>query len=132
MYPLVSIFFLFGFTSGIVQFFDYVELDPAFDYTCTGVLNQQVQCDAGLPWALDAGYLDTDTLTSMCTSSCAASLATWLRRANGACSTLHTESSGDQFLPSMYVETVVEKYNIMCLQNRYVMVTTGNLFCVSS
>jgi hypothetical protein len=116
--PLVSILFFSGLAFGQVQLLNVSQTQTGWDYTCVGVLNQQVVCDPSLAWAGNGRFEDSSTLTAVCTSTCTASLATWLRRANGACTTQVTAFDGSTFLPSIYVESIVENYNMLCLQNK--------------
>jgi hypothetical protein len=118
LYPFVSTVLFGGLAFGNVQLLNISLTQSGWDYTCVGVLNQQVVCDPALAWAGSNGrFEDSSTLSTVCTSTCTASLATWLRRANGACSAQVVAPDGSTFLPSMYVETIVEDYNVLCLQS---------------
>ncbi|KAJ3577806.1 hypothetical protein NPX13_g2762 [Xylaria arbuscula] len=95
--------------------------------TCEAVMNQNVTCDAsllalgqlGLPHGLPE-LLPSSQLTSLCTTTCSASLATWERRIQGACGTQYwpdSDGSGGSFLLSERAERFVEIYNAICLKN---------------
>lgn len=87
--------------------------------TCVDVINQQVQCNASLSWAGRTGGFETDdTINGLCSTPCASSLSTWLRRINGACTTSRLlRIDGYAVLPAYYAEVFIERYNLVCLQN---------------
>ncbi|KAH8163293.1 hypothetical protein CIB48_g4955 [Xylaria polymorpha] len=95
--------------------------------TCEAVMNQNVTCDPsllslgqlGLPHGLPE-LLPASQLTSLCTTTCSASLATWERRIQGACGAQYwpdSDGGGGSFLLSERAENFVEIYNAICLKN---------------
>lgn len=86
--------------------------------TCVAVLNQEVQCNATLSWAGRSGkFLTDDTVNGLCSDTCSGSLATWMRRINGACDTRLQRDDGYAVLPAYYAEVFIERYNLVCLEN---------------
>ncbi|KAI1120092.1 hypothetical protein F5Y10DRAFT_290339 [Nemania abortiva] len=110
-----------------VQLFPFTATGTNVTATCAAVLNQNVSCDAsllelgqfGLPHGLPE-LLPASQLTSLCTTTCSASLATWQRRIQGACGSVYwpdPNGDGGSFLPSALAETFAEVYQAVCLQN---------------
>jgi hypothetical protein len=99
------------------QFYNFTTDATNLSSLCVAVLNQAVTCDPALIWAGMGRFEDDATLSAVCTSACATSLATWLRRAVGACTTRYVDTTGNALLPAYFVETVVENYNVLCLKN---------------
>ncbi|KAI2463544.1 hypothetical protein F4781DRAFT_416270 [Annulohypoxylon bovei var. microspora] len=96
--------------------------------TCIAVLNQQVTCDGTLASAGDVVqnspvfgtplFLNSSQLTTLCTTTCQSSLATWERRIAGACgSTLYEQPDGSMAAPPVFAERFAEIFNSMCLKN---------------
>ncbi|ORY04390.1 hypothetical protein BCR34DRAFT_57224 [Clohesyomyces aquaticus] len=104
------------------QFYNLTTTDTNLSSTCVTVLNQAVTCNASIEWAGRGRFEDDETLQGLCTSSCTTSLLAWLRRASGACTVRYNDGKGSATLPALWVETVVENYNLTCLQN-------GGKFC---
>jgi hypothetical protein len=105
-------------TAAQIQIYNLTTLSTNFSATCVGVLNQAQTCDEALLWAGYGGrYESDDILATLCTSACAASLATWLRRAGGACTQRYVDEVGNAILPAYFVERIAENYNLLCLKN---------------
>lgn len=103
-----------------IQIFNFTTAYTNLSSTCVSVLNQAVACDSSLQWAGRGRYEASGTLTALCTTGCTSALSTWLRRASGACTTRYVDSSGNAILPAYWVEGIVENYNLVCVQNRFV------------
>jgi hypothetical protein len=99
------------------QFYNFTTAATNLSSTCVAVLNQAVTCDPALGWAGMGRFEDDATLSAVCTSTCATSLATWLRRALGAGTTRYVDRTGNALLPAYFVESVLENYNVLCLKN---------------
>ncbi|OTA63983.1 hypothetical protein K449DRAFT_380920 [Hypoxylon sp. EC38] len=84
--------------------------------TCVSVLQQSVACD---PLLLQVGfgrYEDDVTLSTVCTSSCATALTTYIRRINQACGTTRYDGGDGYFyLAAFGAELTYERYQITCL-----------------
>jgi len=106
------------------QFYNLTTAATNLSSTCIAVLNQAVNCDTSVAWAGQGRYEEDATLEALCTTTCAAALTTWLRRAAGACTSRYVDREGKAILPAYWVEAVVENYNLVCLQNGYVFGTT--------
>lgn len=86
--------------------------------TCISVLKQSVACD---PLLLQVGfgrYEDDATLSTVCTSSCAAAMTTYIRRIDRACGTArYNGGDGYFYLAAFGAESTYERYQTTCLQN---------------
>jgi hypothetical protein len=101
-----------------IQVYNLTTQSTNLSSLCVGVLNQVQTCDSAITWAgYEGRYEADDILASVCTSACASSLSTWLRRAAGACTTRYLDGAGNAILPAYFVETIVENYNLLCLKN---------------
>ncbi|KAF2733509.1 hypothetical protein EJ04DRAFT_439015, partial [Polyplosphaeria fusca] len=110
-----------------LQLYNFTTASSGLSSTCVSVLNQAVTCDESLEvryslWRRRHRYEDDTTLSTLCTTTCTNALTTWLRRVAGACMTRFVSSQGDAILPAYWVEKVLERYNLICLQN-------GGKFC---
>jgi hypothetical protein len=112
---------LSSLTLAQIQFFNFTAAETNLTDTCLAVLNQAVSCDTSLGWAGGGRYEDDDTLKSLCTTDCSSSLSTWFRRTSGACTNRIVDGSGRAILPAYLVESVVENFNQLCLQNKYAL-----------
>ncbi|KAI0449631.1 hypothetical protein F5B21DRAFT_509009 [Xylaria acuta] len=110
-----------------VQLVSFKATNSSISATCEAVMNQNVSCDAsllslgqlGLPHGLPE-LLPPSQLTSLCTTTCSASLSTWERRIQGACGTQYwpdSDGGGGSFLLSARAEKFVEIYQAICLKN---------------
>ncbi|ORY01576.1 hypothetical protein BCR34DRAFT_636895, partial [Clohesyomyces aquaticus] len=95
-----------------------------FPSTCVSILNTAVTCDVSLKWARGQRYEYDNTLSTMCTTTCASNLSGWLRRVAGGCTQRFTTSKGDAILPAFWVEKVLERFNLLCLKD-----ASGSKFC---
>lgn len=100
--------------------------------TCIAVLQQSIACD---PLLLQVGFgrFETDaTLSTVCTSSCATALTTYIRRINGACGTTRYDGGDGYFyLAPFAAESAYERYQTTCLQNSSVILSKTCL-CLNS
>ncbi|KAH8895447.1 hypothetical protein GQ53DRAFT_839064 [Thozetella sp. PMI_491] len=86
--------------------------------TCISVLNQAVVCDSRVRDAGTDGRFESDeTLAAVCTTTCASSLALWVRRVAGACGTSRYTSGQASLLVAFMAESVLENYSVLCLKN---------------
>ncbi|KAL8366130.1 hypothetical protein RB595_004753 [Gaeumannomyces hyphopodioides] len=93
---------------------------PYFDFsnTCIQVLNQAVSCDPALREAGIQGRFESDeTLAKVCTSGCASSLATWVRRVVGACGQARYTDGRASVLAAFLGQTRLEDYSTLCLKD---------------
>jgi hypothetical protein len=102
------------------QFYNLTAADTNLSATCLAVLNQAVACDSSVAWAGHGRYEDDATLGVLCTATCTKQLSIWLTRVTGACTTRYVDALGAAVLPAYWIETIVENYNLLCLQNRLV------------
>jgi hypothetical protein len=101
-----------------VRFLNITAPYQNFTSTCISVLNQAVSCD---PKVLDAGkdgkFESDTTLASVCTTTCASSLSTWVRRVLGACATSRYLDGKASVMAGALGQAVLERYNVLCLKN---------------
>ena len=102
------------------QFYNLTVADTGLPWTCVAVLNQAVACDSSVAWAGQGRYEDDATLKALCTATCTKQLSVWLSRVTGACTARYVDTSGNAVLPAYWVESIVENYNLLCLQNTLV------------
>jgi hypothetical protein len=102
------------------QFYNLTAASTGISSTCLTVLNQAVTCDPSVAWAGQGRYEDDATLKALCTATCTKQLSIWLSRVTGACITRYVDASGNAVLPAYWVESIVENYNLLCLQNTLV------------
>lgn len=100
------------------QFYNLTGVDTGLSSTCLAVLNQAVACDSLVAWAGQGRYEDDTTLKTLCTTTCTKQLSVWLSRVTGACTARYVDGSGNAVLPAYWVESIVENYNLLCLQSR--------------
>lgn len=93
---------------------------PYYDFspTCIQVLNQAVSCDPKILDAGRGGKLESDqVLKTVCTTDCANSLTTWVRRVVGACGQSRYIDGKASVLAAFLGQTRLEEYSVLCLKN---------------
>jgi hypothetical protein len=95
-------------------------LYPTLSSTCLAVLNQAVACDSAVLWAGRGRFEDDATLSTLCTSTCSTSLATWHRRVGQTCKDRVYNGGGYFVLPQLWSVQYLDEYNLVCLQHKWV------------
>lgn len=105
--------------------------------TCRRVLNQAVKCDKSLKWvdATETFYNEKD-ISTLCTTSCKASLDDYLNQVKDACDTSRYDGAdGLSYHGGYMAQRFWERFNILCMNNSWVVtyfsskhfVCSGNL-----
>ncbi|KAK6987472.1 hypothetical protein R3P38DRAFT_2661607 [Favolaschia claudopus] len=91
---------------------------PAPSSACAAALTATVGCNSTVPLMSSYPYLLINDLPTICTSSCAASLATYRANVVSACKNFGISGSNNvSYLPSLAVDTIAGPYTVQCLQD---------------
>ncbi len=94
---------------------------------CVAILNQAINCHPNITlFGLGGGdaFVDTTTVTNLCTTTCTNAITTHLRRINQTCvATTRFNYFGINMLVGYYAQILQERYNALCLKN------SGGQFC---
>ncbi|KAJ7062138.1 hypothetical protein C8F01DRAFT_1368795 [Mycena amicta] len=119
-----------GFGDGSTSSFqlytqDLLPTSPAPSSACAAALTATIQCNSTIPLMSSYPFLLINDLASVCTSQCAASLASYRTNVVSACKNFGISTSNNiSYVPTLGIDTIAGPYTVQCLQD-----PTSKSFC---